>query len=90
MKGLWCDGIVYPFVESQLSKEVLLKTRTIITNAFIGPDGQDEYEMTIKFGPLSIDRYVNDSDLIDCLPSEKSADWIKLDIEKRKIELRLK
>ena len=89
IKSLWCDGVLDPFVESQLTKRSVNDTKTILTTAFIGNDGQGKYEMTIKFGPRSLNRYAHDAKMIDCIPSEESMDWITLDIENKKIEIHL-
>src|SRR5688572_24475821 len=88
-QGLSCDGILDPFIESKLTKKNVNDTRTILTTAFIGHDGQDKYEMTIKFGQHSVRRYAKGADMTDCLPGEESMDWITLDIENKKIEIRL-
>ena len=88
--GLWCDGVSMPFIESQLAKKYVNDNRKIITKAWIGFDGQDEYEMTIKFGKYSLRRYAKGADLKDCLPGTETMDWITLDLEKRTIEIRLK
>jgi hypothetical protein len=87
--SLWCDGVLDPFVESQLTRKSVKDTRTIVTAAFIGNDGQDKYEMTIKFGPRSLSRYAHGAKMVDCIPSEESMDWITLDIENKKIEIHL-
>lgn len=90
LRGLWCDGILPPFIERQLTKKSVNDTRTIVTTAFIGYDGQGKYEMTIKFGRYSLRRYARGSSMIDCLPGDDSTDWITLDMENAKIEIRLK
>jgi hypothetical protein len=90
LRGFWCDGVLMPFIESQLTKKNVNDTRKIVTKAWLGYDGQGEFEMTIHFGQLSLRRYAKGSDLGDCLPSENSMDWIELDIERKTIELQLK
>lgn len=90
LKGLWCDGVLGPLTEKQLTKQSVNDTKTIVTTAFIGYDGQGKYEMTIKFGQYSLARYAKGSSIIDCIPSDDSMDWITLDTENKKIEIRLK
>lgn len=90
LKGFWCDGVLMPFIDSQLTKKSVNDTRKIVTKCWLGYDGQDEFEMTIKFGKYSLRRYAKGSDLRDCLPSEKSMDWINLDMKEKTIELQLK
>ena len=90
LKGFWCDGILMPFIESQLTKKNVNDTRKIITKAWLGYGGQGEYEMTINFGPDSLRRYANGTDLTESLPSTDSLDWVTLDMDKKIIELQLK
>lgn len=89
MKGFWCDGILMP-AGIQLTKKRINDKRKIVTKAWLGFDGQGEYEMTIHFGQYSLRRYAKGTDLTDCLPSEDSLDWISLDQESKTIELKLK
>jgi hypothetical protein len=90
IKGLWCDGVQMPLITSQISKKSVNDTRRIVTKAWIGYDGQREYEMTIKFGKFSLRRYAKGTCLKDCVPSADTMDWINLDIDKRTIEIQLK
>jgi hypothetical protein len=90
LKGFWCDGVMIPFIESQLTKKSVNDTKKIVTKAWLGYNGQGEFEMTIKFGETSRECYAKGSDLTDSLPSEESMDWITLNIERKTIELRLK
>ena len=79
---LWCDGIVW----EHYSKEDL----SVKGVAWIGEDGQGEYEMTIKFGEQALSLIATGTDLRDCVPSAEQMDWIKIDTESRRIELQLK
>jgi hypothetical protein len=89
--GLWCDGVSWlTYNDPQLTKKHVNDTRKIETWAYIGKDGQDIYQMTIRFGKYSLGRYAKEKSLIDCSPSEESMDWIDIDINKKTIELRLR
>jgi myosin-crossreactive antigen len=90
LKGFWCDGVMMPFIESQLTKKSVNDTKKIVTKAWLGYNGQGEFEMTINFGETSRECYAKGSDLTDSLPSEESMDWIILNIERKTIELQLK
>lgn len=90
LKGFWCDGISMPVNDSQLAKKYVNDKRKIVTKAWLGYSGQDEYEMTIKLGQYSLRRYSKGTDLLGCLPSDESTDWLTLNIEKKTIELQLK
>ena len=90
MKGFWCDGVLMPLIESQLTKKSVNDRRKIVTKAWLGYDGQGEFELTINFGEKSLSRYAKNSDLADCLLSEESTEWITLDIEQKTMGLQLK
>lgn len=83
---MWCDGIVW----EHYSREDLRVKGVVITKAWIGEDGQGEYDLTIKFGEQALSRIANGSDLRDCVPSAEQMDWIKIDTENRCIALQLK
>ena len=89
IKWLWCDGVMMPF-ENQLSKKYVNDNRKIITKAWIGHDGNNQYEMTIKFGRYSLRRYARGTSLESCVPSEEAMDWINIDVINKTIELMLK
>jgi hypothetical protein len=89
IRWFWCDGVKMPFVESQLFTKNIIETKQITTEAWIGVDGQDTYKMTIKLGILSTEKIIQGLTLIDCLPSENSLAWVKLDVERKEIILQL-
>jgi hypothetical protein len=88
LRWFGCDGVSMP-LNSQLSIESIARTKKIKTLAWMEVNGQYKYEMTIKFGPDAVKKYMEGVSLIDCLPSEESLDWVTLDIEKKTIELQL-
>lgn len=90
LKGFWCDGVSEPLLEKQLSKKYVNDNRKIVTKAWIGKDGQTEYEMTIHFGKYTLRRYSKGTALTDCLPSDETMDWIDIDTKNKTIEVRLK
>jgi hypothetical protein len=89
LRGFWCDGILVPTNDLQLTKKNINDKRKIVTKAWLGYDGQDKYEMTIYFGQYSLRRYAKGNDLSDCLPSEDTMEWVSLDMNSRTIELQL-
>ena len=91
LKGFWCDGISHsPIPDSQLTKKSVNDTRRIVTKAWIGKNGQDEFEMTIEFGKYSLRRYAKGTDLKDCIPSENMHDWYEINTEEKTIKINLK
>ncbi|MFN0200438.1 MAG: hypothetical protein ACKVTZ_02905, partial [Bacteroidia bacterium] len=86
-----CDGIscdVFP--DSQLTKKQVNDSRKIITKAWIGTDGQTEYEMVIHFGKYSLRRYAKGTEMIDCIFDSDESDWMWIDIAKKRVEVKLK
>ena len=62
----------------------------LVTMAYIGQDGQDEFEMVIKFGKYALRRYAKGREMIDCIPESNSLNWITIDKENKYIEIQLK
>jgi hypothetical protein len=88
IQAFWCDGINNEQITK--SEEFINKWRQIETTAWIGKDGQDKYDMTIKLGNDSFNKYSIGLDLTDCVPSEDSMNWIEINTDKKTIELQLK
>lgn len=86
IRWFWCDGVDY----HHFDKKYVNDNRKIRTIAWIGQGGQDIYEMTIIFGKYSLRRYAKGTNMIDCVPDSDSMDWITLNVEEKKIEIRLK
>lgn len=85
--GFWCDGVNHdPPVKS---KKSVNDTRQLVTTAWIGKTGQDEYKMTIHFGKYSLQCFAKGTDLTDTLPSDQSMDWVDIDPDNRTIEIQL-
>ena len=91
LKGFWCDGVNhFPPDAKSLSKSNLEKNRVIKTTAWIGKDGQDIYQMEITFREISIDYYLQDKSLIDCIPEGNYKEWIGIDPESKTIKVKLR
>lgn len=91
LRGFWCDGIDHiPRDITSLSKKNIEKKKRVNTKAWIGKDGQAEYEMEIIFGDESIAKYQKNAPLADCIPENNSKDWISIEPQKKWIQIRLK
>jgi hypothetical protein len=91
IKDYWCDGISWdPTQPNQLTIKNVCETRRIVTEAWIGSDGQDKYEMTVNFGEMALKKYRNGNQMIDCIPSSQTTNWIDIDPNDKKIEIKLK
>ena len=57
LKGFWCDGVSWaPYYRDEHNKELVaesrvLEEREIKTTCWMGPTGQEVYELTIRFWP---------------------------------------
>ncbi|MDQ1855632.1 hypothetical protein [Chryseobacterium sp. WLY505] len=91
-KSFWCDGISHlPEDSKSLLYHNIEKKRQIITKAWIGYNGNEIYEMKIKFGKKAIENYKNNKSLIECIPgNNENPNWIQLFMEDKKIEIQLK
>ena len=86
---LWCDGVAMPD-SSQLTKKNVNDKRQIKTKAWIGVDGQTEFELIVKFGDYSLRKYSKGTSLAECVPDDNSIDWVTFDEKEKSIELRLR
>lgn len=75
LRRLWCDGVAW----KHCSKKEINDKREINTIAWIGEDGQDEFEMKIKLGKYALRRYARGKNLVDCIPPAGSTEWIDID-----------
>ena len=90
LKWFWCDGVSWFPTDNQLTKKHVNDKRKIITKAWIGKDGQDEYQATIHFGKKALSNYAKGKDLIECIPDfENETEWIEIDIDKKTIDIKL-
>lgn len=91
VKGFWCDGVDHiPSDIKSLFKANFEKNKVIRTNAWIGKDGQDIYQMEISFGEISIRNYLQNKSLIDCIPQNNFKDWIEINPNSKTIKAKLK
>ena len=88
-EGFWCDGILLNQPNSSYSSKFVNDNKQIILKAFIGKDGQTEYELTLKFGNKALSRYARNFDIKECLPSPDKQNWFDIDTKQNKIEIQL-
>lgn len=88
-KGFWCDGVSPPLPNYNYFSASFHDTRQISLKAFIGKDGQSEYELILKLGNRAFNRYLKNVDIRECIPNPDKPNWVIIDIQKRKIEIQL-
>lgn len=87
--GFWCDGVLLNEPDNAYSVKSVNDTRQVKLKAFIGKDGQTEYELNLTFGNKSLSRYARNLDIKVCIPNPESSDWFYIDTRLRKIEIQL-
>jgi hypothetical protein len=89
IKGFWCDGVLLSQPESNYSQKYVNDKRQVILKAFIGREGQEEYELTLKFGSKALSRYARNLDIKECMPNPGKQNWFNIDTARNKIEIYL-
>lgn len=89
IKGFWCDGVLTDQPDSYYSQNFVNDNREVKLKAFIGKDGQTEYELTLKFGNKALSRYARNLDIKECIPNPDKQNWFDIDTKRNKIEIRL-
>ena len=89
IKGFWCDGILLNQPDSFYSQKFVNDNRHLKLKAFIGKDGQIEYELTLKFGNKALSRYARNLDIKECVPNPDKQNWFDIDTKRNKIEIQL-
>jgi hypothetical protein len=88
-KGYWCDGVLESESEYFNTSNFKNDNRKIKLKAFVGKEGQDEYELTLHFGSNSLGKVARHLDFIDTFPIDNINTKFNINIEKRKIEIQL-
>ncbi len=89
LKGFWCDGVLLSEPDKYYSKKFINDNRETVLTAFIGKDGQTEYEVTLKFGRKALSRYERNLDIQECLPNPDNENCFTIDTEKFKMQIQL-
>jgi hypothetical protein len=89
IKYFWCDGVSLPKAIGALSIQQVNKARKIITTAWVGQHGEENYELMILLGRKALSRYVRGLSLDACVPDAESPNWLTVDLVNRKIILQL-
>ncbi len=89
IRGFWCDGILLNQQDNTYSQKFVNDNKQIILKAFIGKDGQTEYELTLKFGNKALSRYTRNLDIKGCVPNTDKQNWFDIDTKRNKIEIQL-
>jgi hypothetical protein len=89
IKGFWCDGVLLDQPDNAYSQKIVNDNRQVKLKAFIGKDGQTEYELTLRFGNRALSRYARNLDIKECVPNLDKQNWFDIDTKRNKIEIQL-
>ena len=89
INGFWCDGIILKQPDIFYSQKTVNDKKQVILKAFIGKDGQSEYELTLKFGKNSLSRFARNLDIKECIPNPEKPIFFDIDINLNKIKIDL-
>ena len=89
IKGFWCDGVLLTEPDKYYSQKYVNDKKETLLTAFIGNDGQSEYELTLKFGRKALSRYGRNLDIQECFPNPEVENYFRIDREKFKIQIQL-
>jgi hypothetical protein len=89
INGFWCDGVLLNQSDSSYSQKAVNDDRHVILKAFIGKDGQTEYELILKFGKKALSRFGRNLDIKECVPNPDKQNWFDIDTKRNKIEIQL-
>jgi hypothetical protein len=89
IKGFWCDGVILTEPDKYYSQKFVNDNRQVTLKAFIGKDGQTEYELKLKFGDKALSQYTRNLDIKECVPNPNKVNWFEIDISQKKIEILL-
>src|SRR5688500_11621903 len=89
IKGFWCDGVLLTEPDKYYSQKSINDNRQAILKAFIGKDGQTEYELMLKFGNKALSRYARNLDIKECVLNPNKPNWFDIDIKQNKIKIQL-
>lgn len=80
LKGFWCDGISpTATIYHSGSIDNTSQNKQIVTQAWLGKDGQTPYELKINLGPEAMASFNRGKNLKHAIPSSESGEWIEID-----------
>jgi hypothetical protein len=89
VKGFWCDGVLLCESECSYSQKFVNDNKQVILKAFVGKDGQTEYELILKFGSKALSRFARNLDIKECVPGPNELHWCDIDTAQNRIEVQL-
>jgi hypothetical protein len=89
IRGFWCDGVLFHQPELTDAQKFVNDNRRMAFKAYVGKDGQTEYELILKFGNKALSRFARNLDIRECFPDPQDASWFDIDTKRKRIEIQL-
>jgi hypothetical protein len=89
VKGFWCDGVLLSAPAVCYTDEFITDRKQASFKAYIGNDGQTQYDLVLKFGPQTMNRFLEGQDLEDCVSLPVQKESYNIDTVKKEIEIQL-
>jgi hypothetical protein len=88
LKGWWCDGVIASIdhFEKIRSEHGEIMIHAI---AFLGLTGQENYELSLHFGSVSLRCLRQGKRIDDLLPSEPFDEWATIDLSRKSLTVYL-
>lgn len=85
--GFWCDGVALNQPADRYSRKFVNDERAVTLRAYLGRDGQGEYQLTLRFGRRALSRYARDLDIRECIPRQDTPPWFTVDTKRNEVEV---
>ncbi|MEY3443097.1 MAG: hypothetical protein RLZZ519_1378 [Bacteroidota bacterium] len=89
IRGFWCDGVLLRQPKLADAQKFVNDNRRMSFTAYVGKDGQTEYELILKFGNKALSRFARNLDIRECFPDPQGASWFDIDTKRKRIEIQL-
>jgi hypothetical protein len=89
VRGFWCDGVLKSEQEHCYEASRINHTKKIELKAFVGNDGQDEYELALHCGKNSLRKILRNQVFFDTFPTDDADSKFIVDIDLQRIEIHL-
>ena len=84
LKDFWCDGVLpVSYDTNHAVQSSDSQTVKFTTSAFLGKDGQEQYQLDIILGPASHAAFLKNEPIVAFIPSPEHTDWIAIDVKKK-------
>lgn len=88
-KDFWCGGVLLSEPFNTYTTDYIIENKQVLLKAYVGKNGQEEYDLILKFGELALSYQAKNMDIINCLPNIELTNWLSIDTNKKTIVIHL-